>query len=197
MSARLLQMLEHTKGGCGFCGGRPTARAQPAPPRRLPAAQPVDDGQHVLRLRLRRLRDARRVRDRGAVHRLRRRARHARRPHRAPDRHDQRVRRRVRLDGRHHLVRHRAGDPVVRVGAAAARPPRLGGRLPVRRGGGDAPRALQHPERRRRRQAVLRRDAEPGGGGDSGGDGVRVSRRASTTTARRCRRWRWSSCRRC
>ena len=46
--------------------------------------------QHVLRLRVRRLRDARRVRDRGAVHRLRHGARHARRPHRAADQHDQR-----------------------------------------------------------------------------------------------------------
>ena len=48
----------------------------------------------------------------------------------------------------------------------------------------------------RRRQAVLRRHAEPGGGGDSGGDRVRVPVRACTTIARRCRRWRWCSCRR-
>ena len=73
---------------------RPSDRPRRASaPRRVPAAQPVHDGQHVLRLRLRRLRDARRVRDGGAVHRLRDRPRHARRPHRAADRHDQRVRR--------------------------------------------------------------------------------------------------------
>ena len=61
--------------------------AAPAPARRLPAAQPVHDRQHVLRLRVRRVRDARRTRDRRAVHRHRRRPRHARRPHRAADRH--------------------------------------------------------------------------------------------------------------
>ena len=83
------------------------------------AAQPVHDGQHVLRLRVRHLRDARRVRDGRAVHRHRGRARHARRPHRADDRHGQRVRRAVRLDGRHHLVRHGAGGADVRVGPAA------------------------------------------------------------------------------
>ena len=78
---------------------------------------------------------------------------------------DQRVRRRVRFAGRRHLVRHRAGDPVVRVGAAAARPPRAGppgscssraaamrlARFNIQSGG-------------RRRQALLRRHAEPGGG---------------------------------
>ena len=85
----------------------------------------------------------------------------------------------VRLARRRHLVRHRAGDPVVRVGPRAARPPRLGGRLPVRHRGGDAAGALQHPERRRRRQALLRRHAEPGGGGGPGGDRVRAIRRAS------------------
>ena len=104
---------------------------------------------------------------------------------------DQRVRRRVRFAGRRHLVRRRAGDPVVRVGPVAARPPRLGRRLHVRRGGGDAAGALQYPERRRRRQALLRRHAEPGGGRRRRGDGLRVSLRASTTTAPRCRRWRW------
>ena len=36
---------------------------------------------------------------------------------------------RVRLAGRRDLVRHGAGDPVVRLGAAAARPARVGGRL--------------------------------------------------------------------
>ena len=66
---------------------RATAAPQRVPPRRLPAAQPVHDGQHVLRLRVHRLRDARRVRNGRAVHRLRDRARHARRPHRAADRH--------------------------------------------------------------------------------------------------------------
>ena len=83
-----------------------------------------------------------------------------------------------------------------RVGAAAARPPRLGGGLPVRRGGGDAARAFQHPERQRRRQALLRRDAESRGGRHPGRDGVRVSRWALPTTGRRCRRSRWCSCRR-
>ena len=131
---------------------------------------------------------------RGALHRLRHRPRHARRPHRAADRHDERLRRAVRLAGRRHLVRHRAGDPVVRVGPGVARPPRVGGGLPLRRGGGDAAGALQHPER--------------GSGGDkryfvgmpspaaaavAGRDRLRVSRGASTTTAPRCRRWRWCS----
>ena len=36
---------------------------------------------------------------------------------------------RVRFAGRRHLVRHRAGDSVVRVGTAAARPAGLGGRV--------------------------------------------------------------------
>ena len=174
-----------------------TAPRRRAPPRRVPAAQPVHDGQHVLRLRVHRLRDARRVRDGGAVHRLRHRARHARRPHRAADRHGQRLRRRVRFARRRHLVRHRAGDPVVRVGPAAARPPRLGCRVPVRERRGDAAGALQHSERDRRRQALLRRHAESGGGGDARGDGLRLSGRAARTTARRCRRSRWCWCRRC
>ena len=88
---------------------------------------------------------------------------------------DQRVRRRVRLAGGHHLVRDRAGHPVVFVGAGLARPPRLGGGVSVRRGRRDAARAFQHPVGGRRRQALLRRDAEPGGGRDSGGDRLRVS----------------------
>ena len=71
--------------------------------------------------------------DRRAVHRHRGRARHARRPHRADDEHDERVRRRVRLAGRRHLVRRGAGGAGVRVGAVGSRPGRLGGRLPVRR----------------------------------------------------------------
>ncbi len=61
------------------------------------------------------------------------------------------------------------------VGAAGARPSRLGRRLHVRRGRGDAARALQYPERRRRRQAVLRRDAESRRGRDSRRDRVRLS----------------------
>ena len=80
-------------------------------------------------------------------------------------------------------------QPLGRLGWAA-------GFLFVARGGAAAG-ALQHPERRRRRQALLRRHAEPGRGRDSGGDGLRVSVGPATTTARRCRRSRWCSCRRC
>ena len=101
-------------------------RPPPAPPRRLPAAEHVHHGEHVLRLRLHRLLDARRVRHGRAVHRVRDRRRHARRPHRADDRDDERVRRRVRFAGRHHLVRRGARDPGVLVGPAAARPARAG-----------------------------------------------------------------------
>ena len=62
-------------------------------------------------------------------------------------------------------------------GLSLARPPRLGGRLPVRHRRRDAAGALQHPGGERRRQAVLRRDAESGGGGGPGGHRVRVSGR--------------------
>ena len=54
----------------------------------------------------------------------------------------------------------------------------LGGRLPVRGGGGGPSGALQHPGGFAR-QALLRRHAEPGGGRYSRGHGVRVSRRIS------------------
>ena len=88
------------------------ARA-PVPARRLPAAEHVHDGEHVLRLRLHRPCDARRVRAGGAVHRLRHRARHARRPHRPDDRNDQRLRTRVRLARRRRVVRRRTRHPLV------------------------------------------------------------------------------------
>ena len=67
---------------------RPRGRRQEprVPARHLPAAQPLHGRQHVLRLRLHRVRDARRARHGRAVHRHRDRARHARRPHRAADR---------------------------------------------------------------------------------------------------------------
>ena len=87
--------------------------------------------------------------DRGAVHRLRVRARHARRPHRAPDEHDERVRRRARFARRRHLVRHRARRAGVRVGTVGARARRLGGGLHLSHRGGDAARAVQHPDRPR------------------------------------------------
>ena len=107
-------------------------RTAPLPARHLPAAEPLHGRQHVLRLRLHRVLDARRARHGRAVHRHRHRARHARRPHRAHDEHDERVRRRVRFAGRRHLVRRRAGGARVRVGTVGARAGRLGGRLHVR-----------------------------------------------------------------
>ena len=95
---------------------------------------------------------------------------------------------RVRLAGRCHLVRDGAGDPVVRLGSVAARPARLGRRLPVRGRGGDASRALQYPERaaatsatssgcraRRRRRSRPRPSSR--------------IRAGCSTIARRCRRW--------
>ena len=82
---------------------------------------------------------------RRAVHRLRGRARHARRPHRAHDQHDERVRPRARFARRHHLVRRGAGRAGVRVGTVRARPRRLGGRLPLPDRRRDAAGALQHP----------------------------------------------------
>ena len=59
--------------------------------RHLPAAEHLHRRQHVLRLRLHHVLDARRARDRRAVHRVRGRPRHARRPHRAHDQHDERI----------------------------------------------------------------------------------------------------------
>ena len=52
----------------------------------------------------------------------------------------------VRFARRRDLVRHRPGDSVVRLGAGAARPARLGGGLRLRDRGRDAARAVQHPE---------------------------------------------------
>ena len=98
----------------------------------------------------------------------------------------QRLRRGVRFARRRHLVRHRAGDPVVRVGACSARPTGMGRRLPLRHRRGDAAGALQHPERGRRRQALLRRHAEPGGGRRSRRDRLRVSGGHRATTGGRC-----------
>ena len=86
------------------------------------------------------------------------------------------VRRRVRFAGRRHLVRHGAGDPVVRVGAAAARPPRAG-----------RPASCSSPRRRCGWRASTSRAGgggdkryfvgmpSPAAAGDPGGDGVRVS----------------------
>ena len=105
----------------------PTARVDraQAAPRRLPPPEPVHARQPVLRLRLRRLRDARRLRHGGAVHRRRDGPRHARRPLRAPDRHVERVRRAARLAGRRRLVRDGAGRAVPSRGACG-RSERLG-----------------------------------------------------------------------
>ena len=79
----------------------------------------------------------------------------------------------------------------VRVGPAAARPARLGGRLPVRGGGGGAAGALQHPAGVAG-QALFRRHAEPGGGRRARGDRVRLSRRVPDRLPYdAARRWRW------
>ena len=164
---------------------RPAARRPlRAASRSVAAAQPVHDGQHVLRLRLHRVRDARRFRNRRAVHRLCGRPRHARRPDCAADRDGQRLRRGARFAGRRHFVWRRAGDPLVRLGAAAARPPGIRGRFPVRQRGGAPARALQHPERGGERQTLFRRDAEPAGRRDRGGDGLRLPVRAARLSRR-------------
>ena len=60
------------------------------------------------------------------------------------DRHGERVRRPVRFARRRHLVRHRAGRPVVPMGAGAARTARVGGGISVRHRRGHAAGALQH-----------------------------------------------------
>ena len=82
------------------------------------------------------------------------------------------LRPRIRLAGRRDLVRHRAGRPRLRVGPLHVRAAGLGGRLPVRLGGGDPPGPLQHPDHRQPRQAVLRRHAQSGRRRRAGGDGV-------------------------
>ena len=109
------------------------ARTEPRQRRGVvPAAEPLHGRQHVLRLRLHRVRDARRARHGRAVHRHRDRARHARRPHRAPDQHDERLRPGVRLAGRRDLLRPGAGGARLRLGTVGARPRRLGGRIHLR-----------------------------------------------------------------
>ena len=151
--------------------------AAAVPARRLHPAQPVHARQHVLRLRVRHLRDARGIREGRAVHRHRHRARHARRPHRAHDWHDQRVRAPIRFARR-------------RRSRSAWRPRSCRSSGGWRRSGGSGGRAaflfvtaaalrlarfnIQAPDRR---QALLRRHAEPGGGGRARRDGVPVSRR--------------------
>ena len=131
----------------------------PLPARHLPAAEPVHRRQHVLRLGVRRVFDARAVRSGRAVHRHRRRARLARRPHRADDEHHERVRPRVRFAGRRHLVRHRARRAGVRLGPGRSRARRLGGRVSLRHRGGDAAGAVQHSVADPGRQALLHRHA--------------------------------------
>ena len=83
----------------------------------------------------------------GAVHRLRHRARHARRPHRADDRHDER---RSASSSTRSPTSSRSAwrrrSCRFAWGLCALRPARLGGRLPVRLGRGDAAGALQHPD---------------------------------------------------
>ena len=71
----------------------------------------------------------------------------------------ERVRRRARLAGGCHLVRHGARRARVLVGPHGSRAVGLGERLHLRRRGGAAPRALQHPVDHADRQALLRRDA--------------------------------------
>ena len=134
----------------------------------------------------------RRVRNGGALHRVRDRARYARPPHRAADRHHQRVRRAVRLARRHHFLRHRPAilafswglGPLGRLGWAA-------GFLFV------AAAAMRLRASISRRPAaatsVIRRDAQPGGRGHSGGDCLCLPV-GCPTTGRRCRRSRWCSC---
>ena len=183
--------------GCASCAARPIAGAPARCAAALAAAQPVHDGQHVLRLRLRRLRDARRVRDGGAVHRLRDRARHARRPHRAADRHRPassacssiRWPTSSRSASRRRSCRSRgASQPLGRLGWAAgflfvsAAAMRLARFNIQSAAGGDKRYFVGMPS--------------PAAAGDSGGDGLRLSVRPVTTTAPRCRRWRWCSCRR-
>ena len=138
---------------CRCAGARIAA---PVPPRRLPAAVAVHRRQPVLRLRLRRLRDARRLRHGGAASsaiamvldtldgffaRL--------------TNSSTRVRRRARLAGRRRVVRPGAGDPRVHVGTVAARAPRVGGRLHLRHRRGDAAGAVQHPDDDRRPTSAI------------------------------------------
>ncbi|CAA9318161.1 MAG: CDP-diacylglycerol--serine O-phosphatidyltransferase, partial [uncultured Gemmatimonadaceae bacterium] len=122
-------------------------------PQRVHARQPV----------LRHLRDHLRVagqlRQRGAVHRARRRLRRVRRRGGARDAHRQPVRRGARLARGRHLLRPRAGDdrlllhpPARGVGVAA--------RVHLRRVRGHPARALQR-DAGRRGEDVLRRAAEP------------------------------------
>ena len=122
----------------------------------------------------------------GALHRLRLRSRHAGRPHRPHDRHDQRVRIRVRLAGRRRVVRRRARDSLVPVGPATARADRVGRRLPLRGGGCRPTGALQHPVGLAG-QTLLRRHAESGRGVCPGGDGLCLSAGIPERHARRGR----------
>ena len=90
------------------------------------------------------------------------------------DRYHQRVRAAVRFAGRRDLVRHRAGDLDVLVGADLARQLGMGGGVRLRDGGGDAARAFQHSGRIGR-QTIFRRHAEPGSGNRAGVDDICVS----------------------
>ena len=94
--------------------------AAPVPARRVPPAVAVHRGEPVLRLRVRGLLDAVRLRHGRAAHRDRDGPRHARRLLRAPHQLVVGVRRRARFAGRRRLVRPRAGDSGVYVGPGAA-----------------------------------------------------------------------------
>ena len=153
---------------------RPAARgsAAPVPARRVPLAVAVHGREPVLRVRVRRLLDARRLRHGGALHRRRDDPRHARRVLRAADELVDGVRRRARLARRRRVVRPRAGDARVHVGPVAAQAARVGGGIRLRDRRRHASGAVQRPDGNGHRQAVFRRHAEPAGGGRHRGHGV-------------------------